>query len=228
MNWFPILFVGLLLVLMGVIAYLAYRAEKKRTVGWRQAANDLGFQFAPDPSEEILGRYPGFHLFSQGRRRDVQNLLRGKAGGLEVSIFDYSYVTGSGKSRRTWRQTVLAFEIDDADLPGFSLRPEMWFHKVGQWLGYKDIDFDTHPTFSKRYLLRSEEEDEIRALFTDRVLEYYEDHPNVCTEGGGGRLVYYRAQKRVDPADARAFLGEGFDVLALFRPPRTEPADSPD
>lgn len=221
MNYSPLLLIAAVIVLMVAIAVLSIRADRKRTEGLRRAAEEMGFEFTPDPGEGMLGRYPGFHLFSQGRSRDVRNLLRGKAGGLEVSIFDYSYVTGSGKSRHTWRQTVLAFEFDDVNLPGFSLRPEQWFHKIGQWLGYQDIDFESHPKFSKKYLLRSgEREEDVRALFNDRVLEYYEEHPNVCTEGCAGRLVYYRAQQRIAPLDVRPFLEEGFEVLALFRPPK--------
>jgi hypothetical protein len=221
MGDFFFVFFGGILILIVVLAVLAVRAERKRTEALRRAADEMGFEYAADPGEGFLSRYPGFHLFSQGRSPDVRNLLRGKAGGLEVAIFDYSYVTGSGKSRHTWRQTVLAFEIDHADLPAFSLRPEMWFHKVGKWFGYKDIDFDSHPGFSKRYLLRSgEREEDVRALFNDRVLEYFEGHPNVCTEAAGGRLVYYRAQQRVNPAELRTLLEEGFEVLALFRPPK--------
>jgi hypothetical protein len=222
MDFYPIPVVGLLLLAMGVVGFLAFRADRKRTEGLRRVAEEMGFEYAAAaPVDGLRARYPGFHLFAQGRRPDVRNLLRGRAGGLDVSIFDYAYVTGSGKSRHTWRQTVLAFEFDDPDLPGFSLRPEMWFHKVGQWLGYKDIDFDTNPKFSRQYLLRSgEREDDVQALFSDRVLEYYEAHPNVCTEACGHRLVYYRAQKRIGPAEVREFLEEGFRVLALFRPPK--------
>jgi hypothetical protein len=225
MNFYPILVVGLLLLAMAVIGYLAYRAERARAEGLRRAAEEMGFEYAAAaPADGVRARFPGFHLFSQGRRPDVRNLIRGRAGGLEVSIFDYAYVTGGGKSRHTWRQTVLAFEVGDANLPGFSLRPQMWFHKVGQWLGFKDINFDTHPKFSRQYLLRSGEgEEDVRALFDDRVLEYYEGHPNVCTEACGRHLVYYRAQKRIGPAEVRSFLEEGFEVLALFRPPKETP-----
>jgi hypothetical protein len=210
----------LVFALAGVFAYLAHRWEKQRMEAWRQAADEMGFDFAASPGEGILSRFPGLHLFSQGRSRKVKNVLRGKAGGLEVSIFDYSYVIGSGKNRQTFNQTVLAFEIDDTHLPTFSLRPEQWFHKVGQWFGYRDIDFESHPRFSKTYLLRGEDEEAVRQVFPDHVLEYYEECPNVCTEGCGGRLVYYRTTRRVDPKEVRTFLEEGFRVLALFRHPQ--------
>lgn len=213
------LFAGALLTVVVLIWYVGSRMEKKRAEAWRQAADDMGFEFTPAPGADLLARYPGFHLFSQGRNRTVKNLLRGKAGGLEVAIFDYAYTTGSGKNRHTWHQTVLAFEVDDADLPGFSLRPESVFHKIGQWFGYRDIDFATHPHFSKKFLLRGEDEEAVRAVFKDHVLEHYERCGGVCTEGCGGRLVYYRSQRRVAPAEVRPFLEEGFQMLALFRPP---------
>lgn len=213
------LFIAFVVLAVGFIV-LSIRADRKRSEALGRIADEMGFKYASDPGEGFLSRYPSFHLFSQGRSPDVRNLLRGQAGGLEVSIFDYSYVTGHGKHRHTWRQTVLAFDIDDADLPAFSLRPETMFHKVGQWFGYKDIDFETHAEFSRKYLLRSSEEEAVRGLFDDRVLEYYESNPNVCTEGRGGRLVYYRALKRIDPSEVRTFLEEGFRVLALFRPPK--------
>ena len=204
---------------MGVIAFFAIRAEKKRTEAWQRAAEDLGFEFKPLGGNSILSRYPGFHLFSQGRSHTVKNLLVGRTADLEVAIFDYSYTTGSGKNRRTWQQTVIGFEFDEPRLPRFTVRPENIFHRIGQWFGYRDINFETHPRFSKQFVLRAENEDAVRDFFTDNVLEYYEESPGTCTEAAGGRLVYYRASLRRPPEQARDLLEEGFRVLALFRPP---------
>jgi hypothetical protein len=209
--------VAIIVGLTIVIVYLAYKADKQRTDDLHQVAEDMGFEFASDPGQGALKRHPGLYLFAQGRKPDVRNQLCGKANGLDVCIFDYSYVTGGGKSRHTWRQTVLTFEIDDANLPTFSLRPEHVFHKIASWFGYQDINFETHPRFSKLFLLRGEDENAVRKIFSERVLDYYEENPGVCTEGSRSRLVYYRAQTRVDPAEVRTFLEEGFRVLALFR-----------
>jgi hypothetical protein len=215
----PILIVAGMLALMGVLWYCARRAEQKRTEVWKQKADEMGFDFAAAPGTGILGRFPGFHLLSQGHSKSVRNVLTGKASGLEVTIFDYSYVTGGGKHQRRWTQTVIAFEFDDTVLPNFSLRPESVFHKIGQWFGYHDISFENYPRFSNSYLLRGEDEGAVRQHFADHVLEYYEDSPGVCTEASGGRLVYYRTSTRIAPDDVRSFMEEGFRVLALFRPP---------
>src|SRR5687768_15833076 len=103
------LFVLGVMLVIGAIAYLTHIAEKKRTEAWRVAAAELGFEFKASGGNSILSRYPGFHLFSQGRNHTVKNLLLGKTTDLDVAIFDYSYTTGSGKNRRTWHQTVVAF-----------------------------------------------------------------------------------------------------------------------
>jgi hypothetical protein len=209
-------------VLVGIIWFINNRMEQRRVEALRQTAEEMGFSFEARPGDSFANQFPGFQLFSQGHNRVAKNLLQGKALGLEVDIFDYSYVTGSGKNRHTWQQTVLAFEIDGAALPMFSLRPETVFDKIGQWFGYQDIDFESHPKFSRSYVLRGQDEQAVRELFGDRVLDYFEESPACCTEGGGNRLVYYRARTRVAPAKVRKFMEEGFRVLALFRPPVKE------
>jgi hypothetical protein len=206
MQYLPFIVIGVALVIGGVLAYMSYLAEKKRTEEWARVAEEMGFQFNASPDTGILGRFPGFHLFSQGHSKYVRNLLVGKASGLEVTIFEYRYVVGSGKNRHSSNQTVIAFEFDDPVLPTFSLRPEGIFHKIGQWFGYHDINFDTHPRFSKSFVLRGENEETVRQIFVDHVLEYFEESPGVCTEVNGGRLIYYRASRRVEPAEVRTFM----------------------
>ncbi|MEC9473853.1 MAG: hypothetical protein VX584_04130, partial [Actinomycetota bacterium] len=67
-------------------------------------------------------------------------------------------------------------DAEDLQLPTFVIRPENLFHKIGSTFGYQDIDFDAHPTFSKRYLLRGPDEEAIRNTFTDEFLSSYERH----------------------------------------------------
>jgi hypothetical protein len=217
-----LLIFGGLAVLAGIIWFINNRMEQRRVEALRQVAQEMGFSFEARPGDSLANRFRGLQLFSQGHNRVAKNLLQGKALGLEVDIFDFTYVTGSGKNRHTWQQTVLAFEINGAALPMFSLRPETVFDKIGQWFGKQDIDFDSHPAFSKAYLLRGEDEEAIRAVFPPDILEYYESVSGICTEAAGDRLVYYRAQQRVSPKDVRPFMEEGFRVLALFRPARKE------
>jgi carbonic anhydrase len=113
---------------------------------------------------------------------------------------------------------VICFELDGLFLPAFSLRPENIWHKVRSWLGYQDIDFEGYPTFSARYLLRGADEEAIRAVFTDRILGFYEATAGLCTEGNEDRLLFYRQPVRVKPEDVRAFVEEGLEGLSRFCP----------
>jgi hypothetical protein len=213
----PILFVAGMLAVVGTIAYVSYRAEKKRTEELKQVAADLGFDFAPEGDAVFLQRLSNFHLFAQGHSKKLWNLLRGTSDNLEVAVFDYRYVTGGGKHSHTWKHSVICFQFEGRGVPAFALRPENVFHKIGSWLGYQDIDFDSHPVFSKSYLLRGEDEDAIRKLFTTAVLEYYESQPGLSAEGSGNTLLHYRHAARVEPNAIRSFMEDGFRVLALYR-----------
>ncbi len=226
-GWIAFAVVGGVVALVAVIAYVSYLQETKRTEALRQAAEELQFDFTPKDGgllNDLAGR--GLFLFSQGHGKKVYNVLRGRAGGLEVAIFDYTYTTGGGKNSHTHRQTVVAFRFDGPALPAFSLRPENVWHKIGHLFGYQDINFDEHPAFSSRYLLRGPDEAAVREVFTDEVLSFYEDMRGVSTEANGDRLLFYRHDKRVKPDGVRPLLEEGFKVLAVFRPPGEEGAGS--
>lgn len=206
-----------IVLLVGTIIIVSYRMERARTAELQQLANDLGFDFEAVGGPLLTNGLDGFHLFSQGHSRRSANAMRGRTRDLDVAVFEYQYTTGSGKHRHTWQQTVIAFTVPGANLPTFSLRPENVWHKIGAWFGYNDIDFETHPRFSRQYLLRGAPELAIRELFTERVLEYFEDNPGLSAEGAGDRLVVYRAA-RIKPQEIRAFMERAFEVLALFQP----------
>ena len=69
--------------------------------------------------------------------------------------------------------------------------------KLCEMLGLKDIDFDSHPQFSKDYLLKGADEAAVRRCFHPAVLTFFEQHTGkrqwVATEGLGSILVYSSA-----------------------------------
>jgi hypothetical protein len=219
---FLYILIGIVL-LAGVILYINYLAEKKRTEAMRQAAEELGFDFTAADRDNLADRLGGFHLFGQGRSKRVHNVLRGESNDLRVTIFDYRYVTGGGKSSHTWNQTVICFQMKEQGLPSFFLRPETFLDRISGLFGFQDIDFDEHPVFSKKYVLRGRNVPAIRELFTEEVLTFYEGVDGISTEANGNRLLFYRHGKRIKPLEIREFMEEGFAALAVLRP-STEPS----
>ncbi|MDD5630268.1 MAG: hypothetical protein PHU21_14470, partial [Elusimicrobia bacterium] len=207
-----------MICLAGGAAALQYVFEKKRRQGLAEAALRLGLEFSPaDPGLAREG-FSDFPFFRVGHSRQFSNVLRGKLdGGAEQFVFDYSYVTGSGKNRHTYRQTVAAFRADNLGLPAFELRPENILHKVGGLFGYQDIDFAASPDFSGKYLLRGKEETAVRDLFDAAILNHFSLHPGWRVEGYGDWLAVCREKRRVDPEGLRTFLDGTRTTLCAFR-----------
>jgi hypothetical protein len=206
------------LVVVGILI-VAYLWEKKRTEAMGRVAEELGFEFLPKGAPGLFKELQRFNLFMQGHSKRLYNLMRGVANDLEVAVFDYNYTIGAGKHQQVVSQTVVCFRLARGNLPAFSLRPETFWHKIGQWFGYQDINFESHPKFSGKYLLRGTDEAAIREVFADHVLSYYEEAgTNLCTEGNGDVLLFHRQGRRIDPKDVRGLLEDGFLVLGLFQP----------
>lgn len=223
MNMGPELFV--ILAIAGVagiivlIIVLAIRAERKRREAMQMVADELGLPFFPKGDESLINHLSGFHLFSQGRSKKITNMIHGDTEDVDLGIFDYRYTVGGGKNSSTYNQTVVCLQSPHLALPEFAMRPEHFFHRIGGLFGFKDIDFESHPGFSKAYLLRGPDEEAVRQLFRDDVLSYFETQKRICVEGARGTLVFYRSGRRVKPSEIRTLMEEAFQVFSLLREP---------
>ncbi|MDH5643014.1 MAG: hypothetical protein OEY63_02345 [Gemmatimonadota bacterium] len=213
----PLIVVAGIVTVIGLIIAAVIWADKKRTEAISALADRLNFSFQKDPPLALETDLSHFHLFSQGHSRKIKNVLIGLAGDIGVYVFDYKYTTGGGKSSHTWNQTVMLFRSEGMQLPEFALRPENFFHRIGQVFGFQDIDFDSHPVFSKNFLLRGEDEVRVRTIFNESVLSYYDNRLKISTEGRGTDLIYYQHAKRKSPDQLEEFIRDGVQVLTLFK-----------
>jgi hypothetical protein len=212
----------LVVVVVAVVAlvYVQRQFRQRRIEALQSAGAGLGLFLAPESEAAALqSSLAGFHLFSQGHSRRLIGLIQGVARRVPTSVFDYRYfITSGNRNNRIREQTVICFELAGAALPAFALRPETVWNKMGTWLGGQDIDFDSAPDFSARYLLQGADEAAVRRLFAGRVLAFLAARPGLAAEGGGDRLIFYRPDVRVKPEALGAFMEEGLEVLALFQP----------
>lgn len=201
---------------LGGMAYWSYQAGKNRREALQQLANEMRWTFSPQGDEGLLSALGGFSLLSRGHSRRMSNVLRGSAKDVPAAVFDYQYSTGSGKSRHTSHFTAACIGVSGPPLPRFTLRPEQFFDKVGDLVGFKDIDFESFPEFSKRYLLRGENEQEVRRLFGTRAIGFIEKEAGLCMEGERDQLLVYRARRRLRVEEIRPLLDLGLRILALL------------
>lgn len=217
LAWLSIGIMVLAVVSVMMIIAAASRREKKRTAELKDTAASLGFEFIPKDNSEYLKSLKTLNSFSRiGRSQKILNLMRGRSSNIEVTIFDHTYVISTGEHSHTRKQSVICFQSEAFSLPDFTLAPKKFWNKIGSMLGRQSIEFNTHPAFSENYLLRGDDIDAIREVFTPPVLEYFEEHLGYNAEGSGNQLLLYKASKRIPPAETTAFLEEGLQALSLL------------
>ena len=214
MEFAALLPIATIITVVAAIVLLSMWNKKKNREKLAALSDELGLDFFPKEDPELLDSIGHLRLFKLGHIRSMTNVIVGKTNDIDIAVFEYSYTTGGGKNQRTRRQTVMSFQSTLLNLPDFELRPENVMHKIGKALGFQDINFDSHPDFSKMYLLRGPEEDAVREFFTPELLAYFESQSKISLEVSGNTMVLYRSGRRSKPEKIRDFMEEGF---ALFQ-----------
>jgi len=212
----PIVMVGVFGVIALFVFFIKRQQDAERTRQLQVTAAQLRWTFV---EEAALSTFPGierFEFFTRGRFQKIKNLMYGEASGIKAVVFDFTYVLGYGRNRRTCAQTMVYLEPGNIILPYFSLRTERFAHKLWAAFGYQDIDIANRPGFNSQYLLRGPDEQAIRNIFSDGLLSFYETYPGTCTDGGGNQLFVYRENYRWEPEQIQPFIGTALAVLNLL------------
>jgi hypothetical protein len=212
----PILFSATFLIVIVFVILYQKKKERERTEQMRAVANFLQWNFAEIVPWNMIANLDYFTLFNQGHNKQIKNFMYGEANGVKAAMFDYIYVTGSGKNRTTHFQTVTYLEPANLRAPYFSLRPEGFFTKIMTAFGYQDIDFGQRPEFSKKYLLRGQDEIAIRQTFGDQVLSFFETYQGTSVDAGNNQLFVFRAGHRCQPQEAQNQLALALNIANLL------------
>lgn len=208
----PIVFSFGFLALIIFFIFYNRRKERERTEQLRAVATQLAWNFADVAPMNMIAGLERFALFNSGHNKEIKNFMYGEANGVKAAVFDYIYVTGSGKNRSTHYQSCVYLESGNLNIPFFSLRPEGFFTKIFQVFGYQDIDFGQRPEFSGQYLLRGQDEIAIRQTFNDGLLSFFEGNPGTCVDAGGNQLFVFRSG-RFQPHEIQSQLAFALNVL---------------
>jgi hypothetical protein len=219
----PILIFGGFFLISGLGTLLAWWGEKRRREAWRSVADRLALAFE-EQGGEIDEAYAGLGLFRLGNRRRWKNVLSGETGGVLLRLFDYEYITGSGKNASTHRRTVCIarnalFNAPGRGLPAVSIRPQHGFaDAVGRLFGAQDIDFEEDPDFSGAFVVQAEEEGAARALLGREVRLWLVERrrENLHAETGGDAVLLHYGH-RLKPDEAERLMGETFELMQRLR-----------
>jgi hypothetical protein len=205
---------AILLLIIG--ASVTFYLDKKRISGLRKFARKHGLAFEQKPRKIGAG---DFDLWKKGYRNTFSNLVKIQKDNISWKFFDFTSDTRSGGSSggRAYTQTIARAKIPKAKFPKFCLKTEHFFHKLGQLMGMKDIDFDMYPQFSKEYVLGGQDENAVRSLFTPSRIQFFENNKlKGILEGNANVLIYYRLHKKISDEEAISFSSQAERIIKVF------------
>ena len=149
------------------------------------------------------------------------NCLKGtfKDSNVSWEIADVTFNEGNAFTAETFNTTLMILNLNKK-LPTFTMEKEGMlgniFDRVMAFTGYKDIDFEMYPNFSKKFLLMGENESEIRSFFTDEIIHFFENHQIYHLESNGESLVIFDKIKLARTDETIAFIEYGKELSSLF------------
>ena len=213
-----LIFGGVASIFVAVFGLSLYAAKKRREALEAMAA-EWGLEFIAKGDGSLRHRLDRLPLFDKGRGRKTRNIIESQGRDPQICIFDYQYTTGSGKNSKTHHQTVFAFIAQSGSLPGqFFIGPESFFHGIGEYFGMQDIDLDEYPVFSKKFVLRGNDEAAARGMISDALVDLLLTERNLTIEADGELLIVYRAGRRIKPFDLSERLTLATEVYGLLHP----------
>jgi hypothetical protein len=212
----PAVWIGLVVVAVGGLIWLAVAMEKKRREALEQFCMMRGFTFERERKDGWRPYQAAVPLFDNGGRRRWGYTIAGRVGKRPFTAFEYAYTVSSGKNSQTYKFRVMCWETGDKKLPAFSISPEGFWKRLGQKLGRQDIDFNDDPTFSEAYELRGPDEDAIRDAFTPRIRGVLGGTPGQNAASSGTHLFWWKSGRLPKPDDLDPFFMEGESIARVF------------
>ena len=175
----PLIIVGFvaLFIVIGVFGYIS---SLKRRQAMMALAAKLGLNFHYQKDRDMPRRYRFLDKLRHGRDRYAFNVLSGNFQGNDVTVFDYHYKTGSGKDTHHHYLSFFLMNLQ-ISFPELDIVKEGIFSKIGQALGYDDIDFESHE-FSRKFCVRSKDKKFAYDVCNAQMIEYLLSNTDLSIE----------------------------------------------
>lgn len=185
---------------------------------FQKIAFDLGMDYYETDEKQLLPLLRGFKLFSVGTKK-IFNLLShvDDMHESDVSVFDYQYTVSTGKTTVTFRQTVFFMNSKLLGLPEMYMKPENLLHRIGHFFGFKDINFEAYPDFSRQYWLKGDDQDYIRYTMNEKVLEHFTSEKDWYMETVNYYFILYKHNVVFHPNSIKSFYLNGMKLFDMLK-----------
>ena len=183
-------------------------------------ANEKDYQYI-NRVDRNTSYLESFHFFEIRPIEWKSNCLKGTFSELDVSweIADVTFNEGAAFTAETFTTTLMILRLNKR-IPIFTMEKEGVFERIFDRVlalaGYKDIDFEMYPGFSKKFLIMGKEESKIRSFFTAEIIRFFENQQIYHLESNGEALVIFDKIKLARTDETMAFVEYGKELATLL------------
>ena len=191
-----------------------------RQVRLQNLANEKDYEYA-NQVDWNTSYLKNFHFFEIRPIERKSNCLKGEFKNLNVSweIADVTFSEGAAFTAETFNTTLIVLKLNKT-IPVFTMEKEgvleKIFDRVMAFTGYKDIDFEMYPDFSKKFLIKGNKESEIHSFFTAEIISFFENNQIYHLESNGEALLIFDKIKLARTDETVAFINYGKKLVELL------------
>jgi carbonic anhydrase len=194
-----------------VIGKQKIKVLTKRQQQLKLFAREKGHFYSPKPATKLVVFY-AFHYFKGLRLDGLRNELRVLQDDFEVNLFDLDYHRGELITRESMHSTLAYIKLS-FDLPEFWLREEELAERIAALAGFKDINFEDHPDFSKRFYLKGTNPQAVRGYFKPELMAFLVAHRSYHIETNKNQLLILDKQRFSSLSEIRAMLDFSLELV---------------
>lgn len=217
-NFFVPAIIVLVFAIVVALAIAGNLQEKRRREALRALAARLGLRFSANKNRPLVKQFAFLNLLQQGGGRYAYNVIEGEYKGHPICCFDYHYTTTSTDSKgRTQTHhhycSMMILRLEQ-DFPELRIYPETFLSRIGQMLGFSNIDFES-VEFSKAFTVRAKDRKFAYDICHPRMMEYLLNHRDLSLEIEQDCLAR-PSERLLVPEKLEAGLDMLCDLRALF------------
>ncbi len=163
-----------------------------------------------------------FDFFEMRPLEYKENVVSGvfqNTDNIQWEISDITFDEGALSAKEVFHTTVEVIHLNK-EVPLFVLEQEGFFDKIFErvkaFRGETDIDFPDYPEFSKRFILRGENSEELGAFFVEPVIEFLLSKDVYHIESNGNSLLIFRSLRVARTEDIEQMIRFSEDFVKLI------------
>jgi MFS superfamily sulfate permease-like transporter len=169
-----------------------------RQIELRKFAADNDYNFIPQKIRSAL-KYKGYPIQKGAKVQYEENILEKYLEQARITVSDLVLTEGAGHSRQDVTISLVQLTETGLNIPEFALEPESLWSKFSELTSGMDIDFRDYPEFSKKYYLRGDSIEHVRAFFNEPILTFLESREEIHIECHRNKLLFYKKRELLTP-----------------------------